>query len=69
MWNRAVQIAIAVVVVVIAAWLVIGVSKNWADWIVLGMLFVTLIGAGIAIYPRRYKGGKRTFVRTTKPPQ
>jgi cytochrome bd-type quinol oxidase subunit 2 len=69
MRNRAIQIVIAVVALLIAAWLVIAVSKNWADWIVLGMLFVTLIGAGIAIYPRRYKGGKRTFVRTTKPPQ
>jgi hypothetical protein len=69
MRNRVIQIGIATVALIIAAWLVIGVAKNWADWVVLGMIVVTFVGAAIALYPRRYKGGKRTFVRTTKPPQ
>jgi membrane protein implicated in regulation of membrane protease activity len=67
--SRVIQILIMVAALAVAAYLVIAVAKNWADWVVFGMLIVTLVGAGIAIYPRRYKTKKRTFVRTTKPPR
>lgn len=67
--SRVIQTLFLLVVVAVAAYLVIAVAKNWADWVVFGMLVVTLVGAGIAIYPRRYKTKKRTFVRTTKPPR
>jgi cytochrome bd-type quinol oxidase subunit 2 len=57
------------VALVIAAVIVISLAKNWADWIVFGVIVLTFFGAAIAIYPRRYTAKKRTFVKTTKPPE
>lgn len=53
----------------LAAWAVISLAKNWADWVVFGVLVMTFFGAAIAIYPRRYTAKRRTFVKTTKPPR
>jgi hypothetical protein len=60
---------IGLALLVIAALIVISVAKNWADWVVFGVIVLTFFGAATAIYPRRYTAKKRTFVKTTKPPE
>jgi cytochrome bd-type quinol oxidase subunit 2 len=67
--NRGIFITVIGVALVIAALIVISLAKNWADWIVFGVIVLTFFGAAIAIYPRRYTAKKRTFVKTTKPPE
>ena len=67
--SRSIQIIIILAALVIAGLIVASVAKNLAGWIVFGVIVVTVIGAAIAIYPRRYTAKRRTFVRTTKPPQ
>lgn len=69
MRNRGIFIVVIGVALVIAALIVISLAKNWADWIVFGVIVLTFFGAAIAIYPRRYTAKKRTFVKTTKPPE
>lgn len=61
------QAAILVAVVVALAWVVVRVSTGWADWVVLGVIILTVIGAARAIYTRRYPTKKRTFVRHSEP--
>ncbi len=69
MRNRGIFIVVIGVALVIAALIVVSLAKNWADWIVFGVIVLTFFGAAIAIYPRRYTAKKRTFVKTTKPPE
>jgi hypothetical protein len=67
--NRGIAIAVIGVAFVVAAVIVISLAKNLADWIVFGVIVLTFFGAAIAIYPRRYTAKKRTFVKTSKPPE
>jgi hypothetical protein len=67
--GRAIQIVIILAALVVAGLVVASLAKNLAGWIVFGVIVVTVIGAAIAIYPRRYTAKRRTFVRTTKPPR
>jgi hypothetical protein len=67
--NRGIFTIVIGVALVIAALIVISLAKNLADWIVFGVIVLTFFGAAIAIYPRRYTAKKRTFVKTTKPPE
>ena len=69
MRSRALQGAVLLVALVVAAVIVISLAKNLADWIVFGVIVMTFFGAAIAIYPRRYTAKRRTFVKTTKPPR
>ena len=69
MRNRGISIILIVAALIVAAIIVISLAKNLADWIVFGVIVLTFFGAAIAIYPRRYTAKKRTFVKTTKPPQ
>jgi len=41
------------------------VAVGWADWVVFGMILVTVFGAAVAIYPRRYPSGKRAYTRSS----
>jgi hypothetical protein len=43
------------------------VSDGWADWVVLAVIVLTVMGAARAIYTRRYPTKKRTFIRSSKP--
>jgi hypothetical protein len=67
--SRSVQIVIILAALVVAGLIVASLAKNLAGWIVFGVIVLTVIGAAIAIYPRRYTAKRRTFVRTTKPPK
>jgi hypothetical protein len=51
------------------AYAVISNADNWADWVVLGVIALTAVGAAIALYPRRYPTKKRTFIRHSGPEQ
>ena len=63
-----VQVLVFLAIVAALAWAVLSNMDNWADWIVFGVIVLTVIGAAIAIYPRRYPTKKRTFVRHSDPP-
>ena len=65
--QTVVQAAILVAVIAALAYVVARVSSGWADWVVLGVIVLTVIGAARAIYTRRYPTKKRTFVRTSGP--
>ena len=63
-----VQVLVFLAIVAALAWAVLSNMDNWADWIVFGVIVLTVIGAAIAIYPRRYPTRKRTFVKHSDPP-
>lgn len=57
------QAAAFILLVAALAWAVLSNMSTWGDWVVFGVLVITTVGAAVAIYPRRYPTGKRTFVR------
>ena len=63
------QALIFLLIVAGLAYAVISNADNWGDWVVLGVVALTAVGAAIAIYPRRYPTKKRTFVRRSDPPR
>ena len=68
MQSRTVLQAVILLVVVAAlTWVVVRVSTGWADYVVLAVIVLTVIGAARAIYSRRYPTKKRTFVRHSGP--
>ena len=48
-------------------YVVIRVSTGWADWIVLGVIVLTVLGGARAVFYRRYPTQKRTFIRQSGP--
>ena len=63
-----VQVLVFLAIVAALTWAVLSNMDNWADWVVFGVIVLTVIGAAIAIYPRRYPTRKRTFVKHSDPP-
>jgi lysylphosphatidylglycerol synthetase-like protein (DUF2156 family) len=56
----------ALVVVLLAVLLALAVTdtvSDWSDWVVLGGIFVAVIGVMIAVNRRQYPAGKRSFTR------
>jgi hypothetical protein len=62
------QAGILLLVVAGLAYAVISNADDWSDWVVLGVIALTTVGAAIAIDPPRYPTRKRTFVRHSNPP-
>jgi ABC-type Mn2+/Zn2+ transport system permease subunit len=58
---------IACAVLVGAVAVIAALLSSWWDVLFLGVIVATLIGAAIAVQPHEYAGGRRTFVRTSKP--
>ena len=50
-------------------WIAALVSDSWADWVVFGVIILTVIGAARAVHVRRYPTKKRTFIRSSGPDQ
>ena len=63
-----VQVLVFLTIVAALTWAVLSNMDNWADWVVFGVIVLTVLGAAIAIYPRRYPTRKRTFVKHSDPP-
>jgi cytochrome bd-type quinol oxidase subunit 2 len=63
-----VQVLVFMAIVAALAWAVLSNMDGWADWVVFFVIVLTVIGAAIAIYPRRYPTRKRTFVKHSDPP-
>ena len=63
-----VQVLVFLAIVAALAWAVLSNMDNWADWVVFAVIVLTVIGAAIAIYPRRYPTRRRTFVKHSDPP-
>jgi hypothetical protein len=53
--------------VVALGWVVVHVSRGWADYVVFGVIVLTVLGAARAVYFRRYPTRKRTFIRHSGP--
>lgn len=58
---------ILIAVVAALAFVVVRVSTGWADWIVLGVIVLTVLGGARAVFYRRYPTRKRTFIRHSGP--
>jgi 1,4-dihydroxy-2-naphthoate octaprenyltransferase len=61
------QVVILIAVVAALAFVVVRVSTGWADWIVLGVIVLTVLGGARAVFYRRYPTRKRTFIRHSGP--
>jgi hypothetical protein len=61
------QGAFLVALVAAGIWVVAKVSEGWADWVVFGVIVLTVMGAARAVFFRRYPTKKRTFVRHSDP--
>ena len=61
------QALVILVVVAALGYVVAKVSTGWADWVVLGMIVFTVLGAARALYTRQYPTKKRTFIRSSGP--
>jgi O-antigen/teichoic acid export membrane protein len=57
------QVIVYIVILAIALLAVAQIADGWADWVVFGVLVMTVYGAAIAVHQRRYTTKKRTFVR------
>ena len=61
------QVVIFLAVLAALVYVVIRVSTGWADWIVLGVIVLTVLGGARAVFYRRYPTKKRTFIRHSEP--
>ncbi len=56
-------------VVLLAAVLVLSITQvvdNWSDWVVLGVIVVTVIAVAFTVYNRQYPTKRRSFTRDSK---
>ena len=68
MQSRTIMQAVLFLVILAAmAYVVVKVSTGWADYVVLAVIIITVLGAARAVYTRRYPTKKRTFVRHSGP--
>ena len=61
------QAAFLVALVAAGLWVVAKVSEGWADWVVFGVIVLTVVGGARAVFYRKYPTKKRTFVRHSEP--
>ena len=61
------QVVIFLAVLAALVYVVIRVSTGWADWIVLGVIVLTVLGGARAVFYRRYPTKERTFIRHSGP--
>jgi len=66
MGRNPIQVIVLALICAACIYLVFKVAANWADWVVLGMIVVTVLGAAVAIYPRRYPTRKRAYTRSSE---
>jgi hypothetical protein len=62
--GRGVQIIVLLGVLAAAVYAVISNADNWADYVVLGVIVLTTLGAAIALYPRQYPTARRPVSRS-----
>lgn len=56
-------------VLLLAAVLVLSITQvvdNWSDWVVLGVIVVTVIAVAFTVYNRQYPTKRRSFTRDSK---
>jgi hypothetical protein len=61
------QVGIFIVVLAALTYVVLEVSSGWADWVVLAVIVLTVLGGARAVFYRRYPTRKRTFIRHSGP--
>lgn len=44
-------------------------ADGWADWVVFGVIVMTVYGAAVAVTKREFTTKKRSFVRTYDKPK
>ena len=58
--------AIALAALAVAlGYLVVANANGWADWVVFGVIVVTVFGAAVALNRREYPTAKRSFTRSS----
>ena len=62
-FPRWMQAVLVVLLVIVLALIVTDVVSDWSDWVVLGGIFVAVIGTMIAVNRRQYPTRKRKFTR------
>ena len=62
-FPRWMQAVLVVLLVIVLALIVTDVVSDWSDWVVLGGIFVAVIGMMIAVNRRQYPTSKRSFKR------
>ena len=62
-FPRWMQALLVVLLAVALALVVTNVVSDWSDWVVLGGIFVAVIGTMIAVNRRQYPTAKRSFTR------
>jgi hypothetical protein len=67
--TRRLQGAIIACLVIAAGVVIVSNVGGVWDWVFIGVVLFTLVGASTAVYGRQYTTKKRTFVRTSKPPR
>jgi uncharacterized membrane protein len=61
-------VVIGLLLIAAAVWVVTTHVQHWGEWIVFAVIVLTAFGAAWGIYTPRYTTKKRTFVRSSKPP-
>jgi cytochrome bd-type quinol oxidase subunit 2 len=64
--RNPILVIVVALICAVCIYLVFKVAANWADWVVLGMIVITVFGAAVAIYPRRYPTRKRAYSRSSE---
>ncbi len=58
-----IPVVLLAALVAVLVYAVVTTVDSWGDWVVLGFIVMTAVGAAIAINNRQYPTHKRTFVR------
>jgi hypothetical protein len=65
--STVLQAVFLTALVAAVVWIAAVVSDDWSDWVVFGVILLTVVGAARAVFFRRYPTKKRTFVRSSEP--
>lgn len=63
------QAVVLLLLTAAALWVVAQSADGWADWVVFGVIVMTVYGAAIAVTKREFTTKKRTFVKTYDKPK
>jgi membrane protein YdbS with pleckstrin-like domain len=63
MGRNPVLVIVVALICAASIYAVFKVAADWSDWVVFAMIVITVFGAAVAIYPRRYPTRKRAYTR------
>ena len=63
LWMQALGVLLLAAVLVLS---ITQVVDNWSDWVVLGVIVVTVIAVAFTVYNRQYPTKRRSITRDSK---